>query len=1405
MFGLLDNKLQAEQEEMFERYSVAQGLAHTHVLCTLTDSQGILWIGTFGGLNYFDGYTFHVYKTDNSDSTSISNPSVNVLFEDMEGYLWVGTENGLNRFDKRTGSFKRFWHSIQNTSTISNNTIKAIWQDKNNYLWLGTYGGGLNKYDPKTGTFIRYDSEILGIANDNFNRINTLVQDNDSILFVGTEQGGIYLFNIKTGRIEDNYDLKLVAGLRNKVVNAILKDEDNIVWIGTWNEGLFRYNSNDQSFNSIKELSPDLSKNVKINVRSIIEDSDKNLWLGLFGEGLIRYNKTIGQGKRYIYQKNSNKGVTNNFVWNLSYDKNEILWISTFGGGLNKFMLHQYRIKLYQIPEKYLIKPDNGSIKSICQDHIGKIFLGTSNSGLFSYDIKTSNYSLIRFSDDSITRNVWSLDEDKEGCLWVGASNRLLKIDTSRRYYSPYYNISKIYSSLNAGFVYHITQDTKGNICLGTWNGGLIILPYQYLKIENPAATDYLKFQHNELDSASISNNTVYTVFEDSTGSYWIGTSLYLHKMDPSTHKLSVVLRSVVGSVIQDKSGNIWAGSIGDGLFEFDLYGRIIDHFDIGDGLPSNTILGMVEDNNGMIWVSTNNGMSVFNKNQKSFSNFSLTDELSGNNYNLNSIIKLSSGAIAAGGISGFNVFWPDSLKIHNTFPLVIFTDFKIYNKSIVRENSSMSDARIKVPPFEIKKLSLSYKDKLLIIEFAALEYYKAKKINYAYRLQGFDKHWITTSSDHRYAYYSNLQPGKFVFEVKSTNAQGIWNNNSLTLLITIKPPFWKTIWFRFIIGLIVLLSGILIIQFRLKSYKHQQNILEQLVKSKTAEIIEQNKILEAKNIELNRQKEEILTQKDAIIEMTRIISEADEKKLNFFTNISNEFRTPLTLILGPVEYILDNLLSIDDLKDHLKVVYRNSLRLLRLTNDLLDFRQIDTKSLKIIKTNGNIIGFVKDIVDAFNDYANERKVNLHFNSNVTLYNTWFDSSKLEIVFYNLISNAIKFTSHDGNVWIRIVVDEESKLSEFTIEDDGIGIEEKRIDHLFKKFYEKEPFYNTSKTGYGIGLSLTKETIDLLKGEIHVKSMVGRGTKFDVILPLESEPDPVLDDNIIFNFDNTPQISPGLISQYITEPLTDNVARMDEKTETSDQPQKILIVEDDPDLRYYIGTCLPENYSVFEASDGKAGIKMAKEIQPNLIITDIMMPEMDGIEFCRKIKADFITSHIPVIILTALSSLEIQLEGMETGADAFIVKPFNKRYLITCIRSTIASREKLRKAFLIKLDIEPKEITSTSLDEVFLQKAKDIVEKNIDDPDFGVSELISAIGMSRTLVHMKLTELISCSTGEFIKQIRLKRACQLLKQRSHRISDVCYMVGFSSPHHFSKLFKKYTGYTPTEYAEKDRD
>ncbi|SMO69500.1 Signal transduction histidine kinase [Saccharicrinis carchari] len=1394
----------ASNNYKFDYYSVKHGLAHTHVLSIFQDSKGFLWFGTYGGLHLFNGYTFQIYTSNPGDTNSISNHSVNVIFEDDDGFLWFGTEWGLNKYDRKSGKFTQFLHDANQINSIAHNTIKTINQDSAGIMWIGTYGGGLLRFDPYNNTFRQFNSERLGIVNNAFDKINAVVDNGNHTFWVGTEEGGLFLFDAHKAQVSKKYFSLTNNQQKNTLVNSLLKDKEGTLWVGTWDEGFFKYHKSTDSFiyvtcHSANETNPD-----KDNIRDIVEDNLGNLWLAHFGAGLTKYNIHNNSYQNFYYNKNEKHSLSHNYVWSLFIDKTDNLWAGTFGGGLNKLILNQYQIPLLQIPSSYSSPTDNDGISTLIEDVNGVVWLGTLGAGVFQYNYQTNTYKPFKISENKRANAVIDIFEDRDSQLWFGTDYGLYKVDALRQKIYSYKHNPNVKSSINDAPIYHISQDSKGNIWLGTWNGGVQMLSYSESKKEDTDSAKFVKYIYSDTDSNSISNNIVYSIFEDSSGDIWIGTSLFLEKLSNKTGKISKLHKFVVGSMYEDEDGLLWVGTLSDGLYTLNKEGTIVNNYKSLEDLPSKTynelpvssILGMIADSNGQIWLTTNKGLSKYNKETSVFSNYALADDLHQNALSLNAITRFASGAIAVGGIDGFNIIWPNKLMSNLPTKPVVFTDFKIYNKSIVKDISNNSNARISTPASEVTELHLSYKDKMLQIEFAALEYTSPHRINYAYKLVGFDKNWVNDIYGLRHAAYSNLKPGEYTFLVKATNSRGKWGEQAAKLKIFIKPPYWQTNWFIAIIMALGLIIVLLITQIRTQSLYKQKKELELQVEAKTSEILKQNQVLAKANLALKKQKEEV-------IEKTEEAKQANELKLRFFTSMSHEFKTPLTLILGPIEHLKEMFKTSQESNYYLSVIQKNAFRLLRLINEILDLRKIDTKNLQVYCIKADLVLFIQNILNAFNASAKKKAVLIEFQCSVKEYITWFDPGKMEIVFYNLISNALHFTPSEGKITIHLKVNENKKELYISVADTGIGISADSIHKIFDRFYQAQLSSSAGYKGTGIGLSLTKEIIESLNGNITVNSIPNRGTQFEIVLPILNKEENSTDSPFVFN--NSAESEPDfqIIDQLLNEsedypaPINQSIQDKDVKDRS-----KILLVEDDEDLRIYVKSCLINDYIIHEASNGEEALELAKNLQPSLIISDIMMPIMDGIELCKRIKEDFLTSHIPVILLSAKTSIELQMEGFETGADAFIPKPFNKKYLITRVKAIIDSRRKLQELFYSKVNMEPKEITVTSVDELFIEKVKKAIENNMDNSEFGVSELVKEMGMSRTLLHMKLKKITNCTSSEFIKIMRLKRACQLLEKRTHRISEIGYMVGFNDPHSFSKIFKKQFGLTPTQYANK---
>lgn len=1370
----LPHKVTPSNTYKFESYSKRQGLAHTHALYTFKDSRGFLWVSTYGGLQVYNSSSFNTFEWGIEDSSAVSHNVTNIIFEDRNGFLWFGTDNGLNKYNSKTGIFTKYFPDNSKPS-ISHQTIKTIHQDSIGNFWIGTSGGGLNYFIPKENRFIVYNSETLDLANDEFNYISSLVPCENGYLWIGTEKGGVFIFDSNSGNIIEQIRNFNPYNSEGVAITHMFKDTKNDIWIGTWNNGLYLYNKSNE-----KLTKQNLTKNSEalLNIRSIAEDEEGNLWLAHYGEGLSKFNKSTKKVITYQYNHNNPTSISNNFIWNVFIDSDQILWAGTFGGGLNKLDLKQYTIPLYQIPEhKYTANSNNG-ISAILEDHSGEIWLGTLGTKLYRYNIKTNTYIPFELNIKD-SKPIRCIFEDFENQLWIGTEFGLLKIDSARNKVVSFTQNTNKNGTISSNPINDIHQDNKGNIWIASNKSGLEMLPYKDHKNKLPEKCRFIKYKHNDADSTSISSNTVNCIAGDKNNNLWIGTDSNLEKFELQTSKFTKLLSLSVGSIDIDKYGDIWLGTYGNGFYKLDSNGVIKEKYlnidNIGQKNHTNsTILGMLSDSYENIWLTTDNGISKYNKKTQQFKNFSLFDELRQNYLWVNSIEKTSNGAILIGGVDGFNVLWPDSLKHSKKENPIVFVDFKVNNQSIVTNKGKKNKTRIIVPPNNVKELELTHKDKLLHIEFISLEFSSTQNIKYAYKLDGFDTDWIYTGSNMRFATYSNLLAGEYTFNVKASNKNGEWNSNLLQLSVKVSPPYWKTLWFRASILFILLAAVILFNRIRLISLKKQKNILQQLVQEQTSKIIR----------------------------ITEEAKEANEQKLRFFTNISHEFRTPLTLILGPIEHLKEIYATNDDHKQYFSIIQKNAFRLLKLINEILDLRRIDTKNMKLVCSHGNIISFTNEIIEAFKTSADKKGIQLIFNSNIQSFSLWFDPDKLEIILYNLISNAIRHTPEKGKIKVSLEIKENKKHYYLRVKNDGINIDNVDINRIFDRFYQLEISSQSKTKGSGIGLSLIKEIVDIHRGKIKVQSEKNEGTLFEIKLPIEDHTSIKNSSDITLKKDSNIEPNYNLLSIYshlsIDQEIVEETDTIDASEELS---KKALIIDDDDDLRSYVKTCLNKSYIISEASNGKEGLVKAKEIQPDVIISDIMMPIMDGIEFCNNVKSNLYTSHIPVILLSAKSSIEMQVEGFETGADAFIPKPFNKKFLITRVNAIVNEREKLRRNFLNKFSIEPNTITVKSVDENFIEQVKQLVEKNIDNSEFGVQELVDTMGISRSLIYTKFKTLTNCTTAEFIKTMRLKRACQLLKQKTHRVSEIAYMVGFNDPQSFSKTFKKQYGISPSQYSD----
>ena len=847
---------------------------------------------------------------------------------------------------------------------------------------------------------------------------------------------------------------------------------------------------------------------------------------------------------------------------------------------------------------------------------------------------------------------------------------------------------------------------------------------------------------------------------EDRTGSIWIGTGYGVEVLDPDTGLFSHYLsqpgdpnslsNNSILALAEDSRGWIWIGTHG-GLNLFDKEKKQFRAFTTADGLPHNSVLTVVEDKNGNLWMSSPKGISHLRITQHrdsvqfQFLNFDQYDGLQGKQYNENGALRTKNGEMVFGGANGFNIFNPDEIAENRMIAPLIITDLQVLNQSI-RPNT-VYDGRtiLKNSVAFTQDVELRHKDNVFSIEFGVLSFFHPEKSNYKYMLEGFDKKWISTTGEHRKVTYTNLDPGDYTFRVIASNNDGVWNEEGIRLRIKVLPPFWKTN-YAFAIYAALIFAGLFV----------------------TRKLIQQR---ERMNFAIEQERME-----------AQRMHELDMMKLKFFTNVSHEFRTPLTLILTPVERML-NKPNEPIPPGQFELIYRNAKRLLNLVNQLLDFRKLEVQEIRFNPSEGDIVQFVRETVFSFSDLAEKKAIPLRFETTLDKLETIFDQDKLEKILFNLLSNAFKFTPEGGEVSVELQLVDSSAVRIF-VRDTGIGIPADKKDRIFERFFQHEVPNAMVNQGTGIGLSITKEFVRAHNGTIIVESEPGKGSCFIVTLPVKAVHVVPLE---------------NVSSQTDEKIVADEV-----KVNGYHKHPSLLLVEDNEDFRFYLKDNLRLQYNIIEAKDGDDGWEKVLSHLPDLVVSDIMMPGMDGIELCRRIKNDARVSHTPVILLTARSAEEQKIEGFASGAEDYITKPFNFEILQSRIKNLIHQRESFQREFRKHIDVRASNLNITSLDEKLISHALEIVESKLADPDFSVEELARELGMSRVHLYKKLQALTGKSPIEFIRTLRLQHAAQLLERSQLTVSEIAYKVGFNNPKYFARYFKEEYKVLPSVYSASHR-
>ncbi len=1288
----------------FETLSVDEGMPTT-VMSILQDRTGYLWFGSYSGLHRYDGYSFVSYKHDPDDSSSVDN-NVVPLYEDKNGVLWAGSPLGLEKFDRTTGKFLHYMPDPSRKGGAYSNSVCAICEDRNGVFWVGT-ARSLHQFDRATETFTTV-------------RIDTS----------------------DPGRITHNF------------VNAISEDRQGSVWVAT-REGLDRYDRSTGAlvhiWNDPRDRHSQWGDSSIYRVNTLCADESGLLWLGTDG-GLVEFNPISGTAAHYRY----NPPDAHNRIDDLCKDATTgLLWMAT-GRSLLSF---DTRSKTFA---RYAYRAN-----AVYSERSGTLWVGTDT---YLQKLNRARQPFKKYPMNTIAQVI---KPGKEGILWVKIPNGYRKFDIRREEFVPYsfgknsvmfvynaggdvalYSRKGIVSTVDSAGTRHDwgkhSPDFMRSVSI-SWKGSK-----GYWIGSRFGSIFFLESATRRLREIANVKLHIDCFYEDAGGRVWIATFLgKLFCYDPvrdtvvelawdSRNPLTSGGRRV-NEIVEDRRGRLWFAT-NDGLSRLDRSTNRFVRYSEKDGLPSDNVRGILEDDHGNLWIATNKGISKFDPVTNRIRNYDVSYGLEPTaDVFYGKGCKTSNGEMYFGGAAGFTRFHPDSVKDNPFVPPIVVTAFRIFDK----------------PQALCSDLHLRHDENFVAFEFAALSYVSPERNQYAYMMEGLDEEWVQ-SGTRRYASYPGLKPGQYIFRVKGSNNDRVWNEAGTSIRLVVAPPWWQTLWAYALAGIVILSVLYAAWKIRVKSIRMEHAYA------------------------MSRFEAEKL-------------HEVDQMKSRFFANISHEFRTPLTLILGPVRQIIETMED-GKVRSELQVVQRNANRLLGLVNQLLDVARLESGTMKLRTVLQDIVPMVKALTLSFASYAERKGITLAFSAETEKIPVYIDRDKLEKIVTNILSNAFKFTPEGGRIEVAVAMDD--GRVDLTIRDTGIGIAAEKIPRIFDRFYQADVRHPKGQEGTGIGLSLTKELVELHRGSIKVDSLEGKGTTFVIRLPLGKEH--LKQEEICETGDDDghsdcadrgdPRVPEELI--YHEGAIS---GRMEVLMAAQPDKPMLLIVEDNTEVRQYIAANVKKEYGILEAVDGEDGWQIAVGHMPDIIVSDVMMPKLDGFRLCDRLKKDERTSHIPVILLTAKASSEDKIEGFETGADDYVLKPFDPAELKARIANLIEQRRRVHEHFRMHGLFEIDEKRITPVDQKFLQNAVTVIGRHLSDVDFGVEALAAEMAVSRSVLLKKIEALVGEPPNELIRRTRMDRASRLIEENFGNISEIALEVGFSNPSYFAECFRKQFGVSPSHY------
>lgn len=1351
-FLFLPNCLIANDFPPITILGIEKGLSNNSVRCIYQDHLGYMWFGTFDGLNRYDGYDFKVFRNNINDSNSIIHNYITAIAEDTDNNLWIGTGQGIGIYNNLNAGFKQATYlpiDSKNRQRISFN-INVIKKDSSGNLFIATNGGGL-LYKPADSDIsvqlpcvkdengiCRNDIQSLAIdqqqrvwicvadaglflyqpAAKKFQRVNSQIRssggmeaDAEGNLWVATFFG-LHKYHIASNTYTRSFT-EQSGGLSSNNVVSLSIDRQGLLWIGTEGGGI---NIMDRGTEKIRQILPGDGKNnlSSESAFAIYEDEENRKWIGTVNGGINIIDPQKSKFETIAHDPLNSNSLSNNFVSSFYEDKNQNLWIGTSGGGFNIWDRKQNNFNQYLHQPGNLQSLSHNSVPTMVEDYLGNAWVGSFGGGINKFNPKAGTftyYACINESTGEENKNVWLLFEDRDKTLWA----------------ATYAN----------GRLYRLNRQL-----------------------------DRFEMYSNEFVD-------VYAFLEDRAGNLWGGTAFGLVKVLKEKRGYDYFnLHKPVRAIHEDKVGRFWVGTEAGGLILFDRkQGRLAKRFTTAEGLCNNSVLNILEDEQGHLWLSTFNGLSKFNPTDNSIKNYYQEDGLQSNQFIFNSARLLKSGEMVFGGIKGFSIFNPNQLQSRNFSPPVLITGLRINNTEVGANSKYLNRFSGDI----IEAVKMPFNEAVLSVDFAALEYSAPGKIKYAYYLEGWDKGW-NNSGPLRMANYTRLSEGNYTLRIKATNAEGVWNPAEVMVRIVVLPPWYRS-WWAYAIYFLAIAFGIVLYQ------RYRVNQAKMAFEIKLAR-------LNAEKEKAERETEKLISEQE---------KEINEKRMSFLTNISHEFRTPLTLIINPLKNMLVKT-SAENNGDtqELNIVYRNARRMLNLVDQLLNFRKTDTGADQLKVTELDFYALCHNVYLAFISQAKLQEIEYSFEGGNESLKLFGDREKIEIILYNLLSNAFKYTPRGGK--LTFILNETVDAVKVEVADSGPGIPPEVGNKLFDRFYQVQEHGVVSKPGFGIGLYLVKHFVESHKGEVSYQTEPGKGTSFRVSF---------LKGKAHFGemaIINTTEPETDFAKETAVQQLdAENIIiKKSELEPLISEGQSILLVDDDKQLCDYLDLIFSENYLVYQASNAEDGLKLAYQYLPDIIISDVRMPGISGIDFCKTVKSNPATSHIPIILLTGESSSQKKLEGVEGGADDYITKPFENELLLAKVANLLKSRTYLQNYFYNVISLQENHLKISEEYKAFLEKCIAIVEGHLDDENFNVKSLAAALNISHSNLYKKVKAISGQSVNAFIRFIRLRKAAELLINTNANVNEAASEVGFSNQKYFREHFAKLFGMNPSEYIKKYR-